>query len=216
MAETKQVSTQQLSAIITPTQVTGLILSGGQGRRVGCRDKGLLQRHGVTLIEHQLAWLSSQVSTQIISANRYLERYRQLDAKVVSDGDSEFHGPLNGILSAMAELNSEWLFVVPVDLPDLPDDLISQFCSAIKAPANAYYITSAVRAHYLLMLVHRSQRSSLQAFFEAGHRRVRDFLQRVGAQAIDPGFTEMVYKNYNELVDFDAIDIVADGHTPAD
>ncbi|MBS0569502.1 MAG: molybdenum cofactor guanylyltransferase [Proteobacteria bacterium] len=105
-----------------PTLVTAAILAGGEGRRVGGADKGLLEVGGRPLIAHVIAALRPQVGDIVICANRNVDRYAQF-APVVTDGATGFRGPLAGIAAALRGCKSPWLLSVAVDCPQPPRDL---------------------------------------------------------------------------------------------
>ncbi|MCH2242904.1 MAG: NTP transferase domain-containing protein, partial [Aquabacterium sp.] len=118
-------------------QVTGLLLAGGRGLRMGGADKGLLEHHGRTLAEAVLQRLAPQVGTVLISANRNLERYRQLGARhgaqVISDTVPGHPGPLAGMLAGLQHGQADWLATAACDTPQLPPDLIARLLDAARA-----------------------------------------------------------------------------------
>lgn len=85
-----------------------MILAGGRGTRMGGQDKGWLPLHGRPLVQHVLDRFSPQVGRVLISANRNLERYRNLGLEVLVDPDrfGPYPGPLGGILQAMVAATS--------------------------------------------------------------------------------------------------------------
>ena len=115
-----------------PAAITAAILAGGEGRRVGGEDKGLLPLSGRPLIAHVIAALRGQAGSILICANRNADRYAQF-APVIADGGSEFRGPLAGIATALRACKSEWLLTVPVDCPRPPRDLAVRLRDAALA-----------------------------------------------------------------------------------
>lgn len=115
--------------------LTGLVLCGGAGRRLGGADKPLLEWQGQALIDRVLAVLSPQVGTVLISANRHLDAYRSR-APVVTDAElgPEFRavhaGPLAGIAAGLAACRTRWLLVCPGDGPHPPADLARRLLAA--------------------------------------------------------------------------------------
>ena len=105
-----------------PAEVTAAILAGGEGRRVGGEDKGLLQLADRPLIAHVIAAMRGQTGAIVICANRNADRYAEF-APVIADGENGFRGPLAGIAAALRACKSEWLLTVPVDCPQPPRDL---------------------------------------------------------------------------------------------
>lgn len=115
-----------------PAAITAAILAGGEGRRVGGEDKGLLPLSGRPLIAHVVAALRGQAGSILICANRNADRYAQF-GPVIADGGSEFRGPLAGIAAALRACNSEWLLTIPVDCPRPPRDLAVRLIDAALA-----------------------------------------------------------------------------------
>jgi len=111
--------------------VSGAILAGGRGRRMGEADKGLLPFLGRPLIKHVIDILKPQVESILISANRHHEDYAQLGFPVVSDRDGGFSGPLAGIARVLEEATTPFILVVPCDMPFLPADLVRRLMAAL-------------------------------------------------------------------------------------
>ncbi|BBD78309.1 molybdenum cofactor guanylyltransferase MobA [Hydrogenophilus thermoluteolus] len=171
--------------------VTGLILAGGEGRRMGGVDKGWVTWRDKPLIAWAIERLRPQVTQLLVSANRSLERYRALGYPVVSDAPEwRFAGPLAGIAAGLAAAPSEWVVTVPCDAPLLPRDLVARFLAAAhKAGVLArpgvhgaetthdtlppvFFAHDGVRAHPVFLLVHRAHLPSLTAFLATNRRRI--------------------------------------------
>jgi molybdenum cofactor guanylyltransferase len=118
--------------IFDPAVITAAILAGGEGRRVGGQDKGLLQLNGRPLVAHAIAALRGQAGAIVICANRNTDRYAEF-APVIADGEDGFRGPLAGIAAALRACKSEWLLTVPVDCPHPPRDLAVRLHDAVLA-----------------------------------------------------------------------------------
>ncbi|HTI97166.1 MAG TPA: molybdenum cofactor guanylyltransferase MobA [Rudaea sp.] len=115
-----------------PAAITAAILAGGEGRRVGGEDKGLLPLAGRPLIAHVTAALRGQAGSIVICANRNADRYAEF-APVIADGEDGFRGPLAGIAAVLRVCKSEWLLTVPVDCPQPPRDLAVRLHDAALA-----------------------------------------------------------------------------------
>jgi molybdenum cofactor guanylyltransferase len=189
---------------ISSDDVTGLILAGGRGRRVDEKDKGLLCLQSKPMVEHQLDWFSKQVKKILISANRNIEDYQSYGFPVLEDQNAEenFPGPLEGVLQALQNCTTNWLYVHPVDMPGLPNDVIEKLCQKLKKEENAYFLQSSERSHYLSMLLSIDNLPALRKYLEEGGKRVREFLHRVNAEAVDLGIDEKCFSNLNELTDY--------------
>jgi molybdenum cofactor guanylyltransferase len=111
--------------------ITGLVLAGGRGQRLGGVDKGLQPWRGLPLVDHALARLAPQVATVMISANRNAALYATRVAVVLPDASDDFPGPLAGILAGLRAAATPWLAVVPCDCPRLPPDLVARLAGSV-------------------------------------------------------------------------------------
>ena len=112
--------------------VTGVILAGGQARRMAGKDKGLLELAHKPMIEYVLAAFSGQVGPVIINANRNQSVYARYHYPVVSDQLDGYCGPLAGIASAMQHCRTEFMVTVPCDSPLIPDNLVQRLFQALR------------------------------------------------------------------------------------
>jgi len=117
--------------VIPPHDITGLILAGGRGSRMGGVDKGLQTFQGIPLALHALRRLQPQVGQVMINANRNLEAYAALGVPVYPDGLADYAGPLAGFLSGLAHCKTPYLVTVPCDSPCFPLDLVLRLASAL-------------------------------------------------------------------------------------
>jgi len=127
--------------IVDPESMTGLILAGGQARRMQAAgaggqhvDKALLRFAGKTLVEHAVDYLTPKVGKLLISANRNRDIYAAYGEVVADDPALGVNlGPLAGVASALAVCRTPWLAVIPVDVPVLPGDLLERLAEPIGA-----------------------------------------------------------------------------------
>ncbi len=190
---------------MTRRAISGLILAGGEGKRVGCKDKGWLDYQGMPLIEHQIDWLKPQVENIIISANRNIEAYQAFGYPVISDQQAGFHGPLQGILAAL-KLSAMPLWVQPVDMPDLPSDLIQKVEKVWEDSSKAGYLATNQRRHYLSMLIDPLCVVELEKFIAQGKARVSEFHSLIDSQVIQLAIDEEKFKNLNLSKDYKGAD----------
>ena len=111
--------------------ITGVILAGGKGQRMGGRDKGLIEFRGKPLIRHVIDIIQPQVADVIISANRHIEEYNKYGFKVFPDQMGDYWGPLAGIASAMRQVETPYLLTVPCDTPFLSKELVDRLSTAL-------------------------------------------------------------------------------------
>src|SRR6266481_9527870 len=111
--------------------VSGMVLAGELGRRMGGVDKGLQPLHGKAMVQHVLARLAPQVDEIVINANQNLERYGAFGHRVVSDRVGGFAGPLAGLHAGLEAISQPLAVTVPCDSPFLPADLVARLKSQL-------------------------------------------------------------------------------------
>jgi molybdenum cofactor guanylyltransferase len=169
-----------MSTATRKSKITGLVLAGGQGSRLGGRDKGLTQVAGKPLIAHVLNRLKPQVNSIIISANRNIEQYGQWQCPVVVDTLRDFQGPLAGIAAALPEIKTDYLLVVPCDLPLLPLDLVDRLWVAMDdEEADMAIAHDGEQLQHLCALIRRSAAASVYEFLDEGERAVKEWANRM-------------------------------------
>ncbi|MCE8015358.1 molybdenum cofactor guanylyltransferase [Halomonas sp. MCCC 1A17488] len=178
------------------TDITGLILAGGRGRRMGGRDKGLERLDGVTLVDHVRARLVGNVAELLISANRHLARYRGLADRVVTDTEGGFQGPLMGIYSGLCAAHTPWVLVVPCDTPMLPRDLVARMAAGIGGHRIAV-AHDGERLHPVVALLERALAADLHAALVAGERKVGRWYERHAWTRVDFSDCPEAFGNLN-------------------
>jgi molybdenum cofactor guanylyltransferase len=174
----------------TRSQITGLVLAGGRGVRMGGADKGWVVYEGQPLVQTTIRRLVPQVGAVLISANRNVDAYRAL-AEVVTDADAglalePYPGPLAGVLAGLRRAATPWVAVVPCDAPALPHDLVEQLATGLRdEPAGASYANAEKRAQPVFALVPRGAAASLQSFMEEGGRAMGGWLAALGAVPVE-------------------------------
>ncbi|MEP7296748.1 MAG: molybdenum cofactor guanylyltransferase MobA [Burkholderiales bacterium] len=111
--------------------ITGLILAGGRGSRMGGVDKGLQNHGGIALALHALLRLGPQVGQVMINANRNLGAYESFGVPVWPDGVADYPGPLAGFLAGLEHCETPYLVTVPCDSPLFPTDLVQRLATAL-------------------------------------------------------------------------------------
>ena len=183
---------------IAARDITGVILAGGQGKRLGGVDKGLVMLHGKPLIEHVIAALQPQVGGMLISANRNLEVYSSYGFPVVADVIGDYAGPLAGMRSAMRAAGTPYILPAPCDAPRLPADLAPRLCAAlVRANAEAAVAASGGQMQPVFALLRTRLADELQKFLEADGRGVGEWMRRLPAAVSDFPGGEGVFMNIN-------------------
>ncbi|MBV8605452.1 MAG: molybdenum cofactor guanylyltransferase [Pelomonas sp.] len=168
---------------IARDDITGLVLAGGQGRRMGGLDKGLQDYAGRPLVAHAIERLAPQVGPLLISANRHLDAYAGFGHPVLADATADFAGPLAGLLEGLRAAPTRWLLCVPCDVPALPLDLGAQLAAVLRSQGGraAFAVDADGRAQPLFALLDRGLREPLALALQRGERRVLGWLRDLGA-----------------------------------
>jgi len=160
------------------SQVTGVILAGGRGSRMGGVDKGMQNFHGMPLALHTLLRLSPQVGEAMINANRNIAAYESFGVPVWPDVLADYAGPLAGFLTALERCETPWLATVPCDTPLFPHDLVARLMAAALeqdaeiAMAAAREEDGQVRTQPVFCLLRVELLESLVAFTHGGGRKI--------------------------------------------
>ena len=122
---------------IPTSEITGLVLAGGRGSRMGGVDKGLQNHLGLPLAMHALLRLGPQVGQMMVNANRNLGAYDSMGVPVWPDamagGSDDYPGPLAGFLAGLEHCETPYLVTVPCDTPNFPTDLVARLAQALVA-----------------------------------------------------------------------------------
>ena len=178
--------------------VTGVILAGGKGTRMGGADKGLAMLAGRPFVEHVIAALKPQVGALMISANRNLEGYRAYGYPVVSDDFGGFQGPLAGICAAMGAVSTPYMAVVPCDSPHLSAELASRLYRTLsRERADLAVACDGRRLHPVFCLMKTSLRGSLHDFLSGGGRKIDRWFERVATASCDFSDQPETFANLN-------------------
>jgi molybdopterin-guanine dinucleotide biosynthesis protein A len=169
--------------MINQKEISGLILAGGRGTRMGGIDKGLQVHLGLPLAQHALERLSPQVGALMLNANRNLPTYQAMGVPVWQDEMPEFPGPLAGMLAGLMHCDTPYLVTVPCDSPNFPTDLVARLARGLvdaSADLATAYTREAgeLRAQPVFCLIRIELRDSLRAFIESGERKTGLFAAR--------------------------------------
>lgn len=195
---------------IPRTEITGLVLAGGKGTRMGSLDKGLQPFLGKPLFLHAVERLKPQVASVLISANRNEEQYAQSGLTVLPDMPPAFAGPLAGFATGLAHCPTSYLLAVPCDSPFFPDNLAFELALALLGEQTeaAVVVTGSTPAFALqpvFCLMKREILPHLQAFLATGQRKIADWyatlkISRVYFQ------NEAAFDNINTLQELEKLE----------
>jgi molybdenum cofactor guanylyltransferase len=158
---------------IEPSDITAVILAGGQGRRMGGQDKGLIDFNGKPLIQHLIHQLQQQSVAIVINANRNQDQYQQYGYPVFADELDDFQGPLAGFASAMAAVNTRYILTLPCDGPFLAPDYALRFInSQNQTHAPICVADDGERLQPVHALIDVNLLPSLVEFLKSGDRKI--------------------------------------------
>jgi molybdenum cofactor guanylyltransferase len=157
-------------------KITGVVLAGGLGRRMGGVDKGLQELRGRPLFAWVAERLGPQVDELLINANRNGERYASLDHRVVPDEIPDFAGPLAGLHAALSAATHPLVVTAPCDSPFLPADLVSRLFSALtETTADLAVARTFDQPHPVFCLCRRTVLPHLNDYLASGRRKMGDW-----------------------------------------
>ncbi len=195
--------------MIDRSRITGLVLAGGRGARMGSVDKGLVPFHGRPLVEHAIERLAPQVGALVISANRHVDRYAAWSHPVVRDAGDGHDGPLAGLLAGLRTATTEFVAVVPCDAPFFPHDLVARLADRLDDDAVDACVASADRLHPVFCVVRTRAACALDRAFVGGERRVTGWLAGVRHRPVSFA-DESAFRNLN------TVDALRDAETATD
>ncbi|HEX6734356.1 MAG TPA: molybdenum cofactor guanylyltransferase MobA [Azonexus sp.] len=178
--------------------ITGVILAGGLGRRMGGVDKGLQLLAGRPLAAHVAARLAPQVDELLINANQNAEAYAAFGHPVVADRIAGFAGPLAGLHAALSAARHPLVATAPCDSPFLPADLVARLAAALADGDHDIAIARTLdQPHPVFCLCRQRLLPSLEAFLLAGGRRFSQWTD--GLRSVEVNFDDQVgaFENIN-------------------
>ena len=153
--------------------ITGVVLAGGLGRRMGGVDKGLKPLRGKPMVQWVIERFSPQVDEVLINANQNLDAYAAFGHRVIPDAIGGFAGPLAGLHRGLSEAAHDLVATVPCDSPFLPTDLVARLLAAMEAnDAELTVARTGDQPHPVFCLCRKSALGGLTAFLENGGRKI--------------------------------------------
>lgn len=154
-------------------KITGVVLAGGLGRRMGGIDKGLQELRGQPMVHWVVERLAPQVDELLINANQNTGRYAAFGHRVVPDEIPDFAGPLAGLHAGLSACTTPLLVTSPCDSPFLPLDLVARLRAALeRADADLAVAITGDQPHPVFSLVRAQVLPGLTQFLEGGGRKV--------------------------------------------
>jgi molybdopterin-guanine dinucleotide biosynthesis protein A len=207
---------------IEPQDITGLILAGGRGSRMGGVDKGLQNFNGIPLALHTLMRLGPQVESVMVNANRNLSAYESFGASVWPDASADFAGPLSGFLVGLERAETPYVLTVPCDTPRLPLDLAERLAAALvredadiamaAAPETDDQGQTQIRTQPVFCLMKIEMSESLVKFTHAGGRKIDAWTAQHKTVVVPfdaPSDDPLAFANVNTLNELQALENAA-------
>lgn len=194
---------------LKPSELSAIILAGGMGKRMGSKNKGLLEYNGKPLIEHVINNIRDQVSTIVISCNEDLDQYRQFNYPIaVDDLDvSDDHnkvtkknmGPLSGLLSSSRKITTPYCFITACDMPNLPGTIVTDLANAL-GQHDAISIKTSRGIEPLVTLVRTQSLQTIEHHLKSNRRSVQSWLTTLSWTSLDSDLAQQ-FRNLNSPED---------------
>lgn len=188
-------------------QISGVVLAGGQGRRMGGVDKGLVMLRGQPMVAWVIARLSPQVGELAINANQNLDRYRSFGPAVYPDEIDGFIGPLAGLHAALGRTTLPMVVTAPCDSPFLPEDLVARLHAALaESEADLAVARTFEQRHPVFTLCRSAVLPTLTAYLAAGGRKMDGWYAPL--KHIDVSFDDQpdAFRNINTRAELDDLE----------
>lgn len=166
-------------------RVGAVVLAGGLARRMGGQDKGLITLAGKPMISYTTRTLAPWVDALVINANRNQAAYEQLGLPVIADRREGHLGPLSGLSSALHAMDTDYLFMCPCDSPFIQGELFAALMSrCVSDDSDVAVPHDGQRLQPVFCLVHRRVEDSLNAFLDAGERKIDRWFEQLAMSVV--------------------------------
>jgi molybdopterin molybdotransferase len=198
----------------SPIDITGLVLAGGEGRRMGGLDKGLQSFAGRPMVATVIERLAPQVDALLVNANRNADQYARLGHAVIADRQTGHAGPLAGLQAGLAACTTRALLTVPCDSPGLPADLTARLATAlVRDDADIAVAVTEGRDQPVFALVNVRVREHLDAFLAAGGRKIDAWYATLSVTRVDFDDQRDAFANINTPAELAALEVrLGDGN----
>ncbi len=187
------------------SQITGLILAGGRGTRMGTVDKGLQLFRDAPMALHVLMRLSPQVGYVMINANQNIAPYEGFGVPVWQDEFQGFAGPLAGLHTGLTHCETEYMVSVPCDSPFLPKDLVARLAAGLEEKNADLAVAftgegESLQAHPVFCLAKASLLPHLTLYLQEGGRKFDKWYASLAVAEVHFD-DEDAFRNINTLDD---------------
>mgnify|MGYP001201536125 CR=1 FL=1 len=189
--------------------ITGLILAGGNARRMGGVDKGLVKVKGDFLISHAIVRIQSQVEFLIINANRNINTYKTLSDIVIQDRTNQRLGPLGGIQAGLYNCKTPYMISVPCDVPKIPLNICNRLYESLREndadSAMPFTLDSEgnKRTHPAILLLKKELIECLDSYLESGGRKIDQWTREFKC-------TQVLFNNAEDFLNINKLEDIND------
>lgn len=185
---------------ISLEDITGVVLAGGMGRRMGGIDKGLRNYKSAPLALHAMMRLNGQVGSICINANRNIGVYEGFGVEVICDTQPDYAGPLAGMHAALSNTTIPFLVTVPCDVPHFPLDLVQKLSEPFEKNVGLMLTVAATqgRQHPVFCMMRSELLPSVEEFLRKGGRKIDAWYANIPHQAVEFN-DESAFHNVNTL-----------------
>lgn len=193
--------------IISRNDITGIILAGGQARRMHGQDKGLVLLNDKPMIEYVIDILKSQVGKLLINANRNHEQYSKYGFDVVSDELTGYCGPLAGMASCLNKTETPYMLTAPCDSPFIPGDLVQRLINSLESEnADISVAHNGERMQPVFCLMKKELMSSMNDFLGRGERKIDLWFNQHALAIADFSDIPKTFDNLNTIEDIKSVE----------
>jgi molybdopterin-guanine dinucleotide biosynthesis protein A len=187
-------------------KVSGVVLAGGQARRMQQQDKGLVLFKQRPLVSYPIEALAAVADDLLISANRNQAIYQQWQYPVISDATDDFDGPLAGILAAMDYVDAEILLVLPCDSPLFTAQHLQQLLAGLTEQFDIAVADDVERLHPVFLAIRTELKASLKAYLASGERRLQNWIFQHRVNQVDFSQQAQIFTNVNTLAELEMLE----------
>ena len=180
------------------------------------QDKGLVQLRQRPLVDYAVTALAPLVDELLISANRNQSLYQAMGYTVISDASDNFDGPLAGILAALQVAQQPLLLVMPCDAPLVTTAVLQRLLWAMDDGVDAVVVNDGQRLQPVFLLLRTALQPSLQAYLQAGQRKLQTWLFQQRWQAVDCADVADCFVNVNTVEGLAALEHCLASAQPVD
>lgn len=183
----------------TKNKTGGVILAGGQSRRMTHDDKAFVLFNNRPLVSYSISAMTSVTTRTVISANRNHEAYEKFNLPVIADRTDDYKGPLAGILTAIDYLQEcEILLVAPCDCPLLTADHLKKLLEAREQHTVDIAVAfDGHRLHPVLLALKTNLQASLESYLLNGNHKVDLWLKQHTLVTVDFSNEPEIFFNVN-------------------